>query len=286
MKLFLLLLFCFSLSAKEYPLTHERIDVVIPCHPKDGKILAKVIEGVKKNVLLLGKIYVISPIKPKEGIWIDERSFSFSHLFIGKDPYIYKIVPRERLYYPANWLFQQLLKLYVFEKIPGLSSNVLLLDADTIFLRPISFINQWGEPFYPTSTEYSPLYFNYGKKLIPGFEKIFPDRSGIVNFMLIQRPVMEDLFNTIRKNHQLEPWKALIKCYSQKYKPEWTDENLQAVRMSEYEIYFNFLFERSEQAHLLDLKWKTTSKWDDRSLKKYAKQGYSFITAHSWLRKD
>jgi hypothetical protein len=295
-KMFLFLFLCLSRFCyasqnwKIYPLINDPIDVVIPCHPKDKEILKKAIRGVKKNVQNLGKIYVISPEKLSNEIWIDEKIFPFAYLFKERDPLIFNMISQQRMQFPPGWIFQQLLKLYVFEIIPEISSNVLLLDADTIFLKPISFTNNLGEPFYPTGSQYHQWYFNYGIKLLPGFHRVFPEHSGIANLMLVQRPVMDDLFQTIKKHHECEPWKAMLKCYLRDYMPPWvseyTPEELDSVKISEYELYFNFLFDRSEQGHILKIKWDDLPYWDDVSLNEYAQQGYTFISAHSWMRKD
>ncbi len=271
--------------ATHYPLKYEPIDVVIPCHPKDKKILKRALQGVRENVKPLGNIYIISPYKFIDENWINEDHFPFTHLFKGKDPEIYRRVSPGYIDSSPGWLLQQLIKLHVFEVLPGLSSNVLLLDADTIILQPLSLINQRGEPMFPVGSQYHEPYFHYGKKLLPGFRKVFSNHSGVVNMMLVQRPVMEDLLKTIREHHECEPWEAMIRCYLPNYQPDWIETKRSVVKMSEYELYFNFIFDRTKQAHISQIEWDDKDKWDAASLKKYRKVGYKFISAHHWLRK-
>ena len=98
--------------------------------------------------------------------------------------------------------------------IPGIASNVLVLDADTIFLRSVSFIDQDGTALYNVGTEYCRAYFQHAKKLINDrpITKVFREYSGICNHMLFQRPVLDDLFAEIRKTHNMEPWQVLLAC--------------------------------------------------------------------------
>ena len=110
---------------------------------------------------------------------------------------------------PGNrigWIYQQLLKLYMPFVIPGISSNILLLDADTIFLNPVSFLNSKGEPlFNPSKNKQYPSYFKHAKRLLPDFRKVFPDYSGVCHHMLIQKSVIEHLFAKIEKIHSIRP---------------------------------------------------------------------------------
>ena len=87
----------------------------------------------------------------------------------------------------VGWYYQQLLKLYAAFVIPDISSNVLIVDADTIFLNPVHFLNAQHAGLYNPGTEYNPPYFEHAAKLIPNFKKLFPQHSGISHHMLFQK---------------------------------------------------------------------------------------------------
>ncbi|MFX0095788.1 MAG: hypothetical protein ACFFBD_28880, partial [Candidatus Hodarchaeota archaeon] len=106
------------------------IDVIIPTCEKDLGTLELCIEGCRKNITGLRRIIVISKEKYTDNAeWFDERFFPFS---LSDVEHLIGISKRE------GWYFQQLLKIYSFS-IPDIAENVLAVDSDTIFLRPVSF---------------------------------------------------------------------------------------------------------------------------------------------------
>ena len=94
--------------------------------------------------------------------------------------------------------------------------------------------------------------------------------------MLIQKAILEDIFEIIKKEHQLEPWKALSRCIDR--------EQLFESPMSEYELYFNFCFSRTLQAKIRRLKWKNII-FNIQQIDQLKKAGYHYVTCHSWMRK-
>jgi hypothetical protein len=66
-----------------------------------------------------------------------------------------------------------------------------MLDADTVFLNPVSFLNITNAGMYNPGDEYHLPYFKHATKLIPGFYKYHPQYSGISHHMIFQRPVIE-----------------------------------------------------------------------------------------------
>ncbi len=275
----------FSLEGQVYDLQPEPIDVVIPCGPNDRLIVDRCIKHVRRYVANVNRIVVISPKRyTNQAEWVDERNFPFADLYLNKDSPLYKYI-----YHSTTWLFQQFLKLYVFEMIPNLSSNVLVLDADTFFLHPIQLVNEIGEPYFNVGSQYYEKYFNMGKKLLPGFRRVFLEYSGICNYMVFQRAVVEDLLRQIRLLHGCELYEVVAKCYDPLYCPVWasdlTEEQRNSCHFSEYELYFNFFFQNSNQGHIRQLFWSDKPNCDKKSLKVYASEGYSHISAHHWMRK-
>ena len=92
-----------------------RIDIVIPCHPKDIPILGPCIDSVRRFVPDAGRIYVVSRDRIDAGdTWIPEDAYDFSR------------EDCERLLPTADgcarWYLQQLLKL-----LPDLTFNFSLV---------------------------------------------------------------------------------------------------------------------------------------------------------------
>ncbi|MCL5437035.1 MAG: DUF6492 family protein [Candidatus Dependentiae bacterium] len=263
-----------------YHFSNEPIDVVIPCHEKDVRTLDLAIKGIRENGKNIGEIFVISAKQLTHlAKWVPEKIFPFS-----KNDLVPEIAhfDQERIRellpcYWLGWIYQQLLKLYAPFIIRGISSNVLIVDADVIFLNETEFMDAAGNPYFNYGTEgYHAEYFEHAAKLIDepfSIKRVFPEIPGICHHMLMQKVVLQDLFEKIEKKHVLPAWKALCRCIN------W--EHIQHSCMSEYEIYFNFIFSRTDQAKLRFLKYDDLA-YHDGIEKQYKKLGYSYIACHSW----
>lgn len=92
--------------------------------------------------------------------------------------------------------------------------------------------------------------------------------------MLFQRPVIEDLFHTVEQTHHMEFWKMFCTLVALKH--------LLYSGASEYEIYFNFVFSRSNKVEIRPLKWRSSDSLD--KLADYEKEGYHYVSFHHWMR--
>jgi len=264
-----------------YHLSTEPIDVVIPCHEKDARMLPLVIEGIKEHAQGIRRIIVVSANRINDQTeWFNEAHYPFSKLDVACE--LFDTLEQAKAYInqPSSrigWIYQQLLKLYAPLVIPDISSNVLVVDADTVFLRPVSFIGPNGEAYFNVGTEYHTPYFEHAKRLIPWLKKVYPQYSGICHHMLFQRPVLQDLFKTIYSYHQIEPWKAILRCIDKTH--------LNYSSFSEYEIYFNFAMLRSDQMKLRPLKWHNLVTRID-AIKPLARSGFDYASCHSYWREQ
>ena len=127
-------------------------------------------------------------------------------------------------------------------------------------------------PGHLPGTECNRHYFIHAKKLIPDFQQIFQQYSGISHHMLLQRCILEDLFALITKNHEIEPWKAMVCCINPYVRSS----------MSEYEIYFNFVFSRTDQVKIRLLKWANADEIYLNKLTEYKLQNYDYISCHAY----
>jgi len=288
MRWFLLLL-CFSLHALPqkseipkitYTFSSEPIDVVIPCVRKDLLTLEKCIEGIRKNGKNIRRVIVLSkePLT-SSAEWFDENTFSFTRHDLAVEIFHGDVQQAEEFIASPNtrisWIYQQLLKFYVPFTIPDISSNVLILDADVIFLNPVEFTNSTGGPYFIPAREYIVPYFQHAAKLLPGLRRVYAQHSGIAHHMLFQRPILEDLFQLITTQHQTEPWRAICRCID--------INELYRSCMSEYEIYFNFVTLRTDQGVLHPLKWDQVHTL--HNLAHYQRMGYAYVACPEWFRK-
>jgi hypothetical protein len=151
---------------------------------------------------------------------------------------------------------------------------VLILDADVVFLNPVSFRTEKGNPFLTPSNEiiHQP-YFVHAAKLVEGLHRVHPQHSGVAHHMLFQKPLLEDLFKTIEKQHGVESWKAMCRSIDL--------NELSFSSMSEYEIYFNYALLRTHQATIRPLRWTLVHSL--RILSGFKSAGFSFVCYPTWL---
>lgn len=261
----------------EYQFSNEPIDVVIPCAPKDKKTLALCIESIRKYGNNIRRVIVISKEKfIDQAEWFPEAFYPFSkkdialEIFQGNKKKAKKFLASKKS--RIGWIYQQFLKLYAPFVIPGISSNVLVLDSDVIFLNPTTFMNEKSEPIFHPAQEYHQPYFEHMSRLLPDLQRVHENLSGVAHHMLFQRPILSDLFDKIYERHRVEAWKAICRSIDEKV--------VYASSMSEYEIYFNFALLRTDQAHLFTLNYLDVNPL--REVEKYKKLGYAFITCHDY----
>lgn len=263
-------------EASHFPFSDHPIDVVIPCIEKDLVTLHLCIQGIKENGTNIRRVIVVSRKKlTEEAEWFSEEAYPFSLQEVAAA--LPDDSPKERLLriHPrANWYYQQLLKLYSLLVIPDISPNVLILDADTIFLSPVTFLNEHNGGMYNPSIEYHPPYFQHAARLIPGFYKYFPEYSGISHHMIFQKPVIEALFNEVESLHGEPFWKAFCHCVAL---CDFSESGA-----SEYEIYFNYLFSHTLQPSIRQLKWANIERISTIPL--YKKQGFHYVSIHTYCR--
>jgi len=248
------------------------IDVVIPTCLKDINTLQLVITGVKRNVENVRNIYIVCnhtyKDKIKEGIFINEEAYPFSINDISSINLSSKLDGRQ-----AGWWFQQLLKIYSFKIIKHISSNILIVDSETIFYNKYTPITD-NKANYAVSNEINDEYRDHMKYLL-GDINIFNSKiSGICHQMLFQTHILQNLIDRVEKYHidmreiYMPFWKIML-LLSERYK----------IYYSEYDIYFNFML----TFHKNTVNITNSISWDISSIIPRS-TNYTYITCHSHLR--
>lgn len=270
-------MFVAAATPKEYPLIDAPIDVVIVSHPKDKPTLDLCIEGIRNNCSKIGRIFVVSSRRlTDKAEWFNEAEYPFSkkdiELQIGRGD-SKKAEKFFKVSQPVGWYYQQLLKLYAAFVIPQISSNVLVVDADTIFLNPVEFLNSsFGGLFCTSDMPAKRNYINHAKRLLPGYKRIYSNHYSVCHHMLFQKPILDDLFDTVETHHKKPFWKAFCRCV-----------DLKENGASEYEIYYNFALTRTTQVELRPLLWKNSGYLE--KMEKDKERGFQFVSYHTYMRK-
>ena len=199
-------------------------DIVIPVGPNDNSIIKQQIKYTKKNIIGYRNIYLICydpSIKIDGCITINENIFPFN------------IETIEKYHGKSNrngWYLQQLLKLYAGKNIIGILDRYLVIDSDTFFLKPTTFIDN-DKCLYNWGIEYHKPYFHHMKRMHKDLIKIDKNKSGICHHMIFETKYINQLICKIESHHNDFFYNVFLKLVTDK----------KGSGASEYEIYFNYM---------------------------------------------
>jgi len=239
-------------------------DIVIPVGPNDINIVKQQIECTKKNIIGYRKIYLISYDKTLviEGcITIREDIFPFNLDTVAE------IHGKNNM---NGWYLQQLLKLYAGLIIPNILDIYLVIDCDTFFRKPTTFIKN-NKCLYNYGSEYHKPYFDHMIKLDKNLTKQYMDKSGICHHMIFETKYIKILFNKIERIHNDTFYNIFLKNVI----------DIFTSGASEYEIYFNFMLKYYRNKIIIrKLKWRNTGSLD----KLKDNNWYDYVSYHWYMR--
>jgi hypothetical protein len=140
-----------------------KFDVVIPVAEKDLETLPYAVEGVRKNLMHpIGEIIIVGQKKPRLVQTVEKLHCRFvdeAALLADLPEFSYELNGVDR----SGWLRQQFIKLS-FDAI-STSEHVLILDADTVFIRP--HVMLWkGRTVFNQSSDYHRPYFEVLERIL------------------------------------------------------------------------------------------------------------------------
>lgn len=249
------------------------IDILIPVIEKDLLSLPFVIDMARANVIHpITEIMIVAPdnerIKEvcyqKGCRFVDENSV----LPITKNDIDYKTNEWDR----SGWLFQQLLKLSG-DAICS-SDHYLVLDADTLLIRPHVFKDKEKTVFYCRSAKI-PEYFKTYKRLL-GVKATAP-LSFVAHYMLLEKSKLAELKKAIEYKNNAVWYAAIIKSINK----------LRQITFSEFETYGNFVYAKYPNqmimADALNLNLKRAKNQDIAQLDfQQLAENFRSVSLHSW----
>ena len=219
-----------------------KFDIII-CHgPNDDDMLNINIEYNKKNIVGYNITHNDKLIRD-DCIVIYEKIFPFTLEDIKN--YIKSTNNR------YGWYLQQLLKLYAGKVIPNILDYYLVIDCDTLFLKPTTFFIN-NIPLYNVGNEYHEPYFKHMKLLDKSLVKQIKP-SGICHHMMFSKNIVNELMTMIERNKNNLFWKVFLECVH--------PNNYNSSGASEYELYLTYLcIYHKDKMKLRCLKWCNTNK--------------------------
>ncbi len=241
------------------------IDVLIPIGPKDFNTSVLSARSVRSFVKGVRNIYVVCRNDP--GIdgthFIDEAIFPFDIKSVKA------ILGGEKR---AGWYLQQLIKLHFPLVVSDCLDHVLVVDADTIFLRRSRFIEN-GRVVFNIGAEFHRPYFEHMQRMHPSLQKRLP-YSGITHCMLFNRHWLAELTELVEAGHnQTAFWKIFLASIDVKYR--------EMSGATEYETYFNFCLDRHPDGLCIRrFRWRNVRATDEVN-----SDLYDYVTLH-WYRRQ
>lgn len=263
---------------KQHPFTwsEQALDILIPIVEKDLEILPFTVQYARKNILHpIKNVYIVAP----ESIKIREYAETMNCIFVEEGT-VLPFSMRDIDYFPKNtdrrgWLFQQLLKLsadHICE-----SENILILDADTLFMRPQSFFHKDQVIFNCSEERHIPYRVMY-QKLIQ--EEATGFYSFVAHSMLFQKKKLQELKAYIEKLHGKAWYEAILDLINKN----------DLSGFSEYETYGQFVSSRYSES-TIHLYFFNLGLNREKHLKNVIENKFSLgkmiktCSFHSWLDK-
>ena len=249
----------------------SEIAVFIPVAPKDYDILSTCVESLRANLLNpISRVVICGRDHPPLRSICLELECDFV------DETLLAPLPKENLRIIINgsdrsgWIFQQLLKLNVFECLAD--DNVLIWDADTCLIRKMCFQSH-EQSIIEYSLDKHPPYFLIATKLLgdfPNFEFGLTCHKLIVN-----RYHMQEMKTEIEK-HCSKKWQdAIISNLDLK----------EGSSFSEYALYSSFMIWNYPQKVILK-HWRNrgVEKLKSRMTRRFLSFWFNSISCHSYSR--
>ncbi len=252
-------------------------DILIVHGPSDDDILPYTISQIRKFVKDFRNIYIVSHDSEidlfDEEVFvgckiIDEKTFPIS---INDVNSIIQTPKRN------GWYLQQLLKLYASLVIEEMLDDYVVVDADTLFLKDISF-KSGARYMFNMGDEHHIPYFEHMKRMHPSFEKMVKF-SGISHHMIFNRMIVSEMMMLVERHHNFTPfWEVFLS--------EVVPEQRPFSGASEYEMYFNYMLKNHKDKVIpRKIKFENTGLPADFILSNFQNnpEGPHYASLHGWM---
>lgn len=175
-----------------------------------------------------------------------------------------------------KWILQQLLK--VQGVLTSKSDAVLILDSDTVLLRPRPWFSSTGHQILMPTMEYNKSYYEFLQKL--NISELVPKYSFISHHMLMQPKILSHLLDSL----DLLKIDAFIN-----YICDNANTDVQSPVCVEYELYGQYLYKTEPKEYFLE-QWSNISIskrhlgiiLESKFIKLTLRTFYNSVSFHSW----
>jgi hypothetical protein len=195
------------------------ITVVVPAVEKDAPVLAQCLRSIRDMIRhQLAEIWVVAP----DSETIRSLAAAENCKFVHED----SILPQPAKELKCRgWVLQQFIKLNASSFVS--TPDYLVVDADTVFLRPQSFFRN-GRAVLRYADQYELLY-NRSLELVFGHSRRFPV-SFVTHHMLFNAATVKELLRLMEQRFGKPWWEAILQEVDKGH----------PISFSEYELYAHF----------------------------------------------
>jgi hypothetical protein len=223
------------------------LDIMIPFHESDTPMFVDsgALHSIKTHVKGVRHIHIVSKSNNTFSHLLDNHTFWFDEALAPFTLSDFQSSKPGR--HPMGWYYQQTLKLWSAQFLPGACPNLLIIDADNLFLRdfaPVTAVPA-PSPGQPCTIKYkynlstkesgamhfdidSPEYHRF-VVYMTGLPKPMPEATAINHWQVMQRDVLHAMARSIKARLGFDSIAAAIIAFAAR-----------EDRISEYEAYFSF----------------------------------------------
>ena len=243
----------------------QALTVIVPAVEKDAPVLAHCLRSIREMIRhRLVEVWVVAP----ESAIIRNIAAVETCKFVHEDT----ILPRPAAELKCRgWVLQQFIKLNASAFVS--TPDYLVVDADTVFLRPQSFF-RGGKSVLRYADQYELLY-NRSLELVFGHPRRFPV-SFVTHHMLFNAALVKELLHLLEQRFGCPWWEAIL----------YEVDRGHPISFSEYELYGNLIISQKHWRRDFALEYWAGSDSDARDLsrlteiRKETKQRLNSVSFH------
>jgi hypothetical protein len=242
------------------------INVVIPVAEKDLKVLPLCMDSIKNFIDKDAKFHIVAKDSVLDSIDADVNTLRESYFEFSVGDIKNAIKHKGQ----AGWYWQQIMQFYLWDVLPELSSSILFVNSDVVFLKPIPIIDRGLYVLNYHNNQHDP-YSVFTKRLFPDIELNF--WNGTCHYMPYDKNIVLELRNDVERRFNMPFWKAFCNCID--------DSHINGA--SEFYLYFQYCLNKHPKK-IETKKLSFADKGDYWNWKEYQNQGFDYAAFHAYMR--
>jgi len=251
----------------------EKYDIVIVAHEKDFNNIKFIVENAVKN-LTFDSIHLILSERTEYKDLDTLKTYTNKPIRVHKESDVL-IVEKSKLGYRPNWIYQMFLK--IFQDVTE-NDNFLIIESDTIILKPLSFFEGGKTIFYLGRDQNHKPYFDFNHKVF-GFGREYP-HSFISEFLMYDKKIVKNMLQLLECETPNDFMEIVYKNTNPNCYP------------ADYELYGNFVAKyhkdkfttKKLNSNFFGRRFEVSPFWSNNEISDliYKSDGKDALSFHTW----